>query len=115
MGNSSAGAAGGGRARAAPAAAPDPVRSTVVRALAALAVFAAAHSALAARPTKRAVRAAVGREAADGLYRPAYVAVAVVARAGFQLQERGAERGEERRRPLRAEVVAGPLRHPVPS
>jgi protein-S-isoprenylcysteine O-methyltransferase Ste14 len=54
------------------------VRPTVARALAALAVFAAAHSALAARPTKRAVRAAVGREAADGLYRPAYVAVAAL-------------------------------------
>ena len=53
------------------------VRSTVARSLAALALFAAAHSGLAALPTKRRVGAAFGRRRADGLYRGAYVGLAL--------------------------------------
>ena len=55
------------------------LRSTVLRSLAALALFAAVHSALAAEPTKRRVRALVGDRRADGLYRAAYNAAAVPA------------------------------------
>ena len=51
-------------------------RPALARSLIALALFAVAHSALAALPTKRQVRQKVGPHAADGLYRAAYVAVA---------------------------------------
>ena len=55
------------------------VRSTVPRSLAALALFAVVHSALAAEPTKRWARALVGDRRAGGLYRVAYAAAAVPA------------------------------------
>ena len=50
------------------------MRSTLPRSLAALALFAAAHSALAAEPAKRLARWLLGERRADGLYRAAYTA-----------------------------------------
>ncbi len=69
-------------------------RSIVIRSLAALALFAVAHSLLAAVPAKRVVRSLAGPRLADGLYRGAYVTVAAASTgllAGYlwRLPDRG--------------------------
>ncbi len=59
------------------------MRSTVLRSLLALALFSVVHSALAALPTKRRLRALAGSRRTAGLYRIAYILQAVISTAAL--------------------------------